>query len=318
MISEKKRYKFDTDSLTYIEVKTPFTSKIKKILLTSVGLSVFALIFIFMINAFFSSPEFNNQSMRINKQVGRYQSITKQVDSLSKILEHKHFASDKVYREILEMDSLSENIRFAGTGGYVPNENASYIFNDKIYSNLVLKINNLKSQIKVQDESYNEIYKEALNRNRKLECFPGIAPLNLNNSISITSYFGSRDDPFTFNISHHPGVDLAGQLNTKVYATAKGTVTFAEQSRTGYGNEILIDHGFGYTTRYAHLNKILVERGQKIKRGQLIGLMGSTGRSTGTHLHYEVRFYEKPINPLYFFVDNLPSDEFEKITTNNN
>jgi len=109
------------------------------------------------------------------------------------------------------------------------------------------------------------------------------------------------------------GVDFVGPRKTEIYATADGIVTLAKHSRKGYGNEIVIDHLYGHETRYAHLNEYLVTEGQKVERGQLIGYMGNTGRSTGTHLHYEVRFQRRPINPIYFFADDLSPEEFEQL-----
>jgi len=316
LISRKKKYKFDTGSLTFIEVTAPLRKQMRNILLYFLTLSVAALILIFMVKFLLNSPVLSNQTSKIRNEVEKYQFLAKKVDRLTRFLKQNHYNQDKVYREILEMDTLPENIRTAGTGGYSPYENSSYTYSDEVYSGLMMKFDNLKSQIKIQDESYDKILFQAINRNKMLECFPGIPPLDPASVLYISSLFGSRDDPFTFELGQHPGIDFAGEINTKVYATAKGTVALAESSFTGYGNEIIIDHGFGYKTRYGHLNKILVEKGQKIKRGQLIGLMGNTGRSTGTHLHYEVRFYDKPVNPAYFYSDNLSQDEFKKLAKN--
>ncbi len=316
LISNKNKYKFDPASLTYVEVKVPVSKKIGIILLNYFSISAVAIAIIFLIHFMLSLSGVNLFASQIHKQIQKYQQLVHQADSLALVLKTNLFVYDKIYREILQMDSLPDNIRYAGFGGAIPFESQSFSYSNQMYSGLNQKINNLKSQIKVQDESYSEIFNQAIERNRKLECFPGITPVDLSKSIFISSKFGSRDDPFTFNLSLHPGIDFSGELNTKVYSTAKGTVTFAEQSRTGYGNEILIDHGFGYITRYAHLNKILVSRGQKVKRGQLIGLMGNTGRSTGTHLHYEVRFFGTPVNPAYFYSDNLTPKEYEKLTKN--
>jgi murein DD-endopeptidase MepM/ murein hydrolase activator NlpD len=314
LISRKKRYKFDTGTLTFIEVKTPFGKNLKNLFLYFLSISAFAFLIVFVAKAILNSSKLNTQAINLRNEVQKYEGLSKQADRLAEILKTNHYNQDKVYREILEMDSLPEDIRTAGTGGYSPYENVSFTYSDEVFTGLMMKFDKIKSQIKIQDESYDKILFQALNRNKKLDCYPGIPPLDPRNLISISSHFGSRDDPFTFKISQHPGIDFTGELNTKVYATAKGTVELAESSFTGYGNEIIIDHGFGYKTRFGHLNKILVQKGQKIKRGQLIGLMGNTGRSTGTHLHYEVRFYDKPVNPVYFYSDNISTEEYEKLT----
>ena len=169
---------------------------------------------------------------------------------------------------------------------------------NRIFASLRLKLDNLKDQLSVQDESYNQILQVALEKNKKLAHFPGITPVITDKHIWISSYFGTRIDPFTKQPRSHIGIDFVGPVNSKIHATAAGTVTLVKHSRKGYGNEIVIDHLYGHETRYAHLNEIMVTEGQKIERGQLIGIMGNTGRSTGTHLHYEVRFNKQPINPI--------------------
>ena len=172
--------------------------------------------------------------------------------------------------------------------------------------------------MKIQDESYEEIMKAALEKNNKLAHYPGITPVKSDKYIWISSYFGSRTDPFTMHNRAHLGLDFVGPRDTKIFTTANGTVTLVKHSRRGYGNEIVIDHGFGYSTRYAHLKEIKVVEGQKVERGELIGIMGSTGRSTGTHLHYEVRLFNRPVNPMYFFADDISAEEFEQLTTKQN
>ncbi|MBA7531935.1 hypothetical protein ES705_24161 [subsurface metagenome] len=230
------------------------------------------------------------------------------------MLKNFHFTNDKIYRGILELDSLPDNIRIAGTGGYDPYAAPPESFSSKVFSSLITKINILQNQISVQNESYDEILNIARERNTKLEHYPAITPVNCTKYIWISSYYGSRNDPFTFHLKSHQGIDFVGPRNTEIFSTACGSVTLVKHSRRGYGNEVVIDHGFGYSTRYAHLNKILVEEGQKVERGELIGLMGNTGRSTGTHLHYEVRMNNRPINPIYYFADDMTPEEFEKLT----
>jgi murein DD-endopeptidase MepM/ murein hydrolase activator NlpD len=240
------------------------------------------------------------------------------VDSLSEILQDQFFTADQNYRYILELDSLPTNIRYAGTGGTDPYASSPRSYYNKNYAELNHKITNLKDKIVIQDESYEEIMKAALDKKKQLAHFPGITPVKSDTYVWISSFFGTRNDPFTFQHRTHLGLDFVAPFNTKVYATANGTVTLVKHSRRGYGNEIVIDHGFGYKTRYAHLNKTLIQEGQEVERGELIGLMGNTGRSTGTHLHYEVHLYNNPVNPLYFFADDLGPEEFEQLTVKQN
>jgi murein DD-endopeptidase MepM/ murein hydrolase activator NlpD len=314
LISKRSRYYFNSESLVFAKVKNSWGNKIRKALQFLVFTHLLALTLIFLINLFTNFSEIKVQQLRLNKQNEKYLAIAGIIDQDFILHQKKLITHDMNYRCILEMDSIPENIRYAGTGGYVPNTNISQNFNSRIYSDLQQKIGNLIKRLEIQHESYNEIFHKAVARNRKLESFPGISPVKLDSSIFISSSFGSRDDPFTFFLRSHQGLDMAGKFKTTVYSTASGTVTLCKHSRTGYGNEIIIEHGFGYSTRYAHLNKILVSEGQKVKRGQEIGLMGNSGRSTGIHLHYEVRLNSMPENPMYFFADNLTPEEYENLT----
>jgi len=318
LISKRSRYYFNSESLLFAKVKNSWENKIRKVLQFLVFTHLFALSLIFLINLFTNFSEIKVQQLRLNKQNEKYLAMAGIIDQ-NLILHQKELIDhDKNYRNILEMDSIPENVRYAGTGGYIPNASFSQNFNLRVYSDLQQKIGNLIKRLEIQNESYNEILKKADNRNRKLERFPGISPVKLDSCIYVSSSFGSRDDPFTFFLRAHQGLDMAGKFNTEVYSTASGTVTLCKHSRTGYGNEIIIDHGYGYSTRYAHLNKILVFEGQKVKRGQEIGLMGNSGRSTGIHLHYEVRLNGVPKNPMYFFADNITPAEYENLTKETN
>ncbi|MBN1158586.1 MAG: M23 family metallopeptidase [Bacteroidales bacterium] len=139
-------------------------------------------------------------------------------------------------------------------------------------------------------------------------------PVSKMDVLYISSYFGTRTDPFNHaNEQVHSGIDFVAPSGVNVYATADGVVTLSRISRTGYGNEIIIDHSFGYSTRYAHLQELLVKTGDQVERGQLIGKLGSSGRSTGPHLHYEVRYENKAINPISYFEHNLSLDEYNEI-----
>ena len=169
-------------------------------------------------------------------------------------------------------------------------------------------------QLYIQSISYDEIVRLANNKEKWLACMPAIVPLLNKDNYKLLSHFGYRYDPVYKNtVKMHEGIDLVGAVGTNIRATGDGVVRIAEISGRGYGNEIVIDHGFGYTTRYAHLSKILVHPGQKVNRGEIIGKLGSTGKSTGPHLHYEVRKNNVPLNPVNFFYQDLSPAEYDKM-----
>ena len=165
------------------------------------------------------------------------------------------------------------------------------------------RIDKISNKVKIQSSSLASVYEEALSNQLFLACKPSINPISPADPFWYTSYYGYRNDPFTHRRTAHHGIDLAGREGTDIHCSGEGIVSISRVSKFGYGKEVVVDHGFGYTSRYAHLQDILVEKGQKIKRGELVGTMGNTGRSTGPHLHYEIRKDGKPVNPMYFFYE---------------
>ena len=314
MISKRKRYKYNSTTLNFVELRNTPGRKVLNALASFIYINILALFLLGIIYSSIDSPEAVIQKVRISKLTGKYQLLSNRVDSLTTILREKHFTDDQTYRNILELDSLSTSIRLAGTGGSDPYASLPQSYSNQFFTDLMIKIENLKDQIKIQELSYEELMEAALEKNKKLEHFPAISPVKPDKYIWLSSYFGVREDPFSHRRKTHLGLDFVGPRNTNIFSTGKGIVTLVKHSRRGYGNEIVIDHEYGYSTRYAHLKEILVTEGQHIERGELIGVMGSTGRSTGTHLHYEVRFNNRPVNPLYFFSDDLKPEEFEQLT----
>lgn len=250
-----------------------------------------------------------------------YQQLTlidQKLDSLSTLLSKKIYTKDISFRAILEMDSLAGSIREAGTGGAEQAIHLNNLNNPAVLLKLARKLNKIDHQLFVQEQSHNEISESAETWRKKIDAVPQILPLSKNDLIFISSAFGSRIDPFFQDYAVHKGCDYVAAIGTKVYATGNGIVTLSKYSRKGYGNEVIIDHSFGFSTRYAHLNKILVEKGDSVIRGQVIGLVGNTGRSTGPHLHYEVRFESRPVNPFFYYSDDISGDEYDLMVSKNN
>jgi murein DD-endopeptidase MepM/ murein hydrolase activator NlpD len=175
-------------------------------------------------------------------------------------------------------------------------------------------IDRLKDQLIIQSGSFKTLYEKAMERSSQLTHMPAIQPVAQKDLIMISSNFGLRTDPFLFMEQIHSGLDFVAPVGKNVYATGDGFVTFVAYSRTGYGNEVVIDHKFGFGSRYGHLNTIKVKEGEMVKRGQIIGTVGETGRATGPHLHYEVLYAHKPVNPSFYFDTGLTNDEYAQIT----
>lgn len=276
---------------------------------------VFFSIFITVLSGYFLNHLFGSPESKLLEK--RLMSLNSVMNQLSERGHHFNallsnlFPKDNNYRTILQIDTLPFAQREAGTGGSA-SEGTLSLKNDMTYQldNLITKLN---TQLHIQSGSYNTVYEKARERTSKLAHMPAIQPIMESDLIMISSNFGVREDPFLSHQEVHEGLDFVASVGKNVYATGDGTVTFVKFSRTGYGNEIVIDHAFGFGSRYAHLNEILVKEGEKIKRGQLIGKVGQSGRSTGPHLHYEVLYEKKPVNPAFYFDNSLTREEYQQI-----
>ena len=214
------------------------------------------------------------------------------------------FEKDRALRSYADIPEIDQDIRKLGIGGKVIHKTTKldkFIPNDTLLiSNISRKLNQFERDIELEKLSFSEIYEAVKNHNDLILATPSIRPLD---GGYISSNFGYRKDPFTQKMQYHDGLDISASRGTPVYATADGVVRNCYYNGGGYGKMITIDHGYGFTTVYAHLNKYIVKKGQQIKRGQKIGEVGNTGRSTGPHLHYEVQKFGVTKNPKnYFFI----------------
>jgi murein DD-endopeptidase MepM/ murein hydrolase activator NlpD len=213
------------------------------------------------------------------------------------------FETDPIPRSV-RRSGFSDADRYAGLYGYM---------NSNQVVNAARKLDVISSQLYHQSVSYDTLFALARNKSDMLAHIPAIFPLKEMEIKYISSYFGYRPDPIYKIEKLHTGIDFSAQMGTEAYATGDGVVCDVEKGHWGYGNMVTIDHGYGYKTRYAHLQKAAVHKGQQVKRGQLIGFIGNTGKTTGVHLHYEVLKNDTPINPINFFYNDLTPDEYEQI-----
>ena len=273
---------------------------------------------IFLLGLFVDLPKESLLSKQSEQKYQKLMLLDQKLDSLSSILTQKIYLNDNSFRAVLELDSLANSIREAGTGGSEKNIQYHNLDNPVLLLKLAKKLDKINHQLQIQEESHNEISISAETWRKKVNSVPLILPISKNDLVFISSAFGGRMDPFIMKFSKHNGCDYVAATGTKVCATGDGIVTLLNYSRKGYGNEVIIDHSFGFSTRYAHLNKILVTEGESVGRGQVIGLVGNTGRSTGPHLHYEVRFEGKPVNPFFYYSDDISGDEYDMMVRKNN
>lgn len=222
---------------------------------------------------------------------------------------------DHIYRVILDTEPISNTIREGGTGGHNRYETLSEqnLTNAEEILGAYKEVDNLRKKLSIQSKSYDEISSLLSEKEKIWSSRPAIQPVNNKELKRIAGGFNPRRfHPILRKIHPHEGIDFTANIGTPVYATGDGTITAAYYSQT-YGNVIFINHGYGYQTRYAHLKKFNINNGESVKRGQVIGYVGNTGRSQGPHLHYEVLFKYKPIDPINFFQRDLDNEEYEKV-----
>ena len=314
----KHKFKYNPETLSFEKIEVSVVNVVKTVLthlLSGIGLAAVALIIAF---AVIDSPEEKQLRSENRKLQAQYKILNKRYHEMEKVLDDIRQRDENLYRVMLEADSIPDVMR---------NDNPLYNkkydeFLDMSSYDIIFQTSTeadyIEQRICQQSSSFNEIADLLQKNSEKLECIPAIQPILNKNLRSISSGFGRRVDPIFHTRRMHTGIDFSAAKGVKVFATGKGVVIEAGR-RAGYGNTVVINHGFGYTTVYAHLQKINVKPRQKVTRAQVIGTVGSTGKSTGPHLHYEVRYHGTPVDPVnYFFLDLSPAeyDEMIQIASN--
>jgi murein DD-endopeptidase MepM/ murein hydrolase activator NlpD len=248
----------------------------------------------------------------------QFELLRKKFSEVEKVLDDMQNRDDNIYRIIFEADPIPHSIRKAGFGGINRYEAIEEATNSKIVVETAKQLDIISKRLYIQSKSYDEIIEKALNKEQMLASLPAIQPV-VNKGLERTSSgFGYRIHPLYKVPAFHSGQDFAAPIGTEIYTTADGTVDRVENSNWGYGKNIIINHGYGYKTLYAHMSAFSVTLGQKVKRGQLIGLVGNTGMSTGPHIHYEVIKNGTKVNPVNYFFNDLTADQFDQIISLSN
>lgn len=309
------KYYYDTESCRYERIKV----SVWDIILNSLGFLAVALILslgiVWAYMAYFESPEEASLRKENEEMKYYYRLLSKQMEESNKMLTALQDRDDNIYRIIFGVEPIPQEIRKAGTGG--SNRYKDLLDKGLKQEELVVenykKLDQLKRQMYIQTTSYDEIVDLARNKEKFLASLPAIQPVSNKQLKRLSSGFGYRIDPIHKVRRPHYGVDFSLPKGTPVYATGDGKVKKVRTSFSGYGKQIEIDHGFGYVTKYAHLDMFNVKKGQVVKRGDIIGFSGNSGKSTAPHLHYEVKKDGKPINPVYYFSKDISDEEFEEI-----
>ncbi|GHC48316.1 M23 family metallopeptidase [Ulvibacter litoralis] len=308
----KVKYYYDSETLSYRKIENKKGRKLGIIVLSILGmiLSGFMLLLIYINLPYIETPKEKELKRELTNMTLQYDLLNKKMDHAAAVLHELEDRDNNLYRVYFEANPIPEEQRKAGFGGINRYRDLEGYDNSKLIISSSKRLDILTKQIVVQSKSLDEIAVLAEEKEKLLAAIPAIQPVNNEDLTRMASGYGFRTDPFTKARKMHWGMDFTAPRGTPVYASGDGKVTRADNTASGYGNHIRIDHGYGYQSLYAHLYKYNVRAGQHVKRGDLIGFVGSTGRSEAPHLHYEIFKDNQRINPINFYYGNLSPDEF--------
>ncbi|MEQ9592602.1 MAG: M23 family metallopeptidase [Cyclobacteriaceae bacterium] len=309
------KYYYDTETCKYERVKTTTGD----IILNSLGIISLTLAMavglLLVYSSYFESPKELLLKNEVKELEYYYTNLSKEVQKLDEILSEMEHRDDNIYRAVLGAEPIESSIRDAGIGGVDRYEDIKDL--NIIHEDLIVRmsenVDKLRRKVYIESKSLDEVVTLAEQKEKLFAAIPAIQPISNKQLFALASGYGRRIHPIYKVKKMHTGIDFSAAIGTPIYATADGVIDRVNVSFSGYGKTVEIDHGFGYRTRYAHMHGFAVSKGQKIKRGELIGYVGNTGLSTAPHLHYEVFINNRHVNPVHYFFNDLNPAEYEKI-----
>ncbi len=311
----KVKYYYDSENLAYRKIITKKRKKFGFFLLFLVASALFGFLgFVILLNTpYFETPKNRLQAREIENLKLRYAILNKKMDEVDDVLNFIEDRDNNLYRVYFNASPIPEEERKSGFKDVDRYKDLEGYNNSQLVTNTTTRVDVLRKELAIQSKSLDAILKMAKAKDKLLAAIPAIQPVRNENLKQMASGFGYRTDPFTKARKMHEGMDFTAKTGTPIYATGDGVVERADNSASGFGNHVVIQHGFGYETLYAHLSKYNCRAGQRVKRGDVIGYVGSTGRSEGPHCHYEVHKNGKVVNPLNFYYGNISAVEYVAI-----
>jgi len=309
----KVKYYYDSETLSYRKIELRKRDKFRKTLVFLLASAMIGALMVLGMGQFIEPPKQKVLHRELENMKLHYELLDKKMEQAKEVLAGIQTRDNNIYRTYFEANPIPEEQRKAGFGGVNRYKSLENFDNSKMIIDATKNLDILSKQLYVQSKSLDEIIKLAEGKEKMLASIPAIQPVSKEDLTRMASGFGWRSDPFTKARKMHKGMDFTSPKGTPIYATGNGVVIRADNRATGFGNHVRIDHGFGYVTLYAHMSKYNVKKGQKVKRGDLIGFVGSTGRSKAPHLHYEVHYNGKAVNPINFYYGDLSPEEFKEM-----
>ena len=308
----KVKYQYNESTLSYEKVKVTPLRTAGKLSIFLVAAVLVGGLFYALFSMVYLSPTERQLLAEKEELLLQYELLDNRMNQMNMILADLENRDDDIYRTVFEAEPIPDNIRKAGIGGVNRYKNLEKFKGEAdIVISTSKKLDRLAKQLYIQSKSFDEIYEMAKSKEEMMASIPAIQPVSNKDLTRMASGFGMRIDPHYKTPAFHAGMDFTAPTGTPIYATGDGKVVRADRASRGYGNHVRIDHGYGYVTLYAHMSKIDVKLGKEVKRGEIIGYVGNTGKSNGPHLHYEVRKNEKPINPINFYFSDLTPEEYD-------
>ena len=310
----KIKYYYDTETCKYERLRTSKSELVWSSLGFLVTSTLFGACLLYFYVQFFNSPKELILKRENAALQFYYELVNKELDQATQSIEELESRDNSIYRIIFEATPISTQERTSADGiNLYKGLLAKGVKPKKLIANTLLKLELLKKRVEIQSKSFDEIMKLAKNKSKMYASIPAIQPISNKELKALASGFGMRIHPIYKVKMMHTGVDFSAVRGTPIYATGDGIVKTVSPNLGGYGKEVEINHGFGYITRYAHMEKFAVREGQKVKRGECIGYVGSTGTATAPHLHYEVMKNGEKVNPVFYFFSDLSPAEYEKL-----
>ncbi|MGF1558651.1 MAG: M23 family metallopeptidase [Flavobacteriaceae bacterium] len=311
----KVKYYYDPDTLSYRKIEPKKSQRYRNIALFFIGSFLFGLLcLVFLLNTnLVNTPRELSLAREVKNYELQFELLDKKLEQIEEVLTNIEDRDNNIYRLYFEANPIPEEQRRAGFGGVNRYKSLEGFNNSEMVIATTKRLDIIKKQMAIQSKSLDEITKLAEEKEKLLMAIPAIQPINNQDVTRMASGFGWRSDPFTKARKMHYGMDFTAPKGTPVYASGDGKISRADNNSSGYGKHIRINHGYGYISLYGHLSEYNVQVGQNVKRGDLIGFVGSTGRSEAPHLHYEVWKDEVRINPINFYYGSLSAEEFENM-----
>ncbi|XZF12455.1 M23 family metallopeptidase [Chitinophagaceae bacterium MMS25-I14] len=308
-----KKYYYNTHTHRFEKLIVPLRTRLLRILGFLSSSLVTALIIVAIAFRFLDSPKEKKMRADMQNLYERYGLLQKQVNDINKSVSELEERDNNIYRSIFESAPLPDSIRHGKNYSRPDPKKFAYTSSDELAEQVNNDLDVLHNRIIVQQKSYDTLQHMVQTKEQMLACIPAIQPISNKDLSHMASGFGYRIDPIYKTPKMHTGLDFAAAIGTPIYATANGTVRSTAFDAGGYGNHVILDHGYGYGTLYGHMIKIKVHAGEQIKRGQVIGWVGSTGKSTGPHCHYEVIRNGEKIDPIHYFFNDLSATDYERM-----